>query len=203
VFSTVYLGRSDDPSDQFPGDLTVGEVLSGYEDVSNQPKLPVTQVSVAYSGDQHWQTLLDPNGIIGPDGKSVSFQSKISKQATVVFDTGFSLPQVPKVVSDAFYSSASGSTFTNVTGVGSVWLLPCTQELNVTFNFGGKSIPIHPLDMSIDPTDLGLPEMQTSDGADACIGTFQPISVDSPNYDMILGMAFRELTQSSFVYTVY
>jgi hypothetical protein len=95
------------------------------------------------------------------------------------------------VVSDAFYSNAPGAFFTDL-GFGSVWILPCTQELNATFNFGGKSIPIHPLDMTIEPAAFGVPnsELQTSDGVDACIGAFQPISVDSSTYDIILGMAF-------------
>ena len=32
-FLSFLLGRSDDPSDMFPGDITVGEYLSGYERV--------------------------------------------------------------------------------------------------------------------------------------------------------------------------
>jgi hypothetical protein len=97
---TILLGRDDDPSDQFPGDLTVGEILPGYDAINSQPKLNVSQVSINDLGDQHWQTLLDPNGIIGPDGKSIDIDTVVKttsnkKQLTAVFDSGFSLPQVP------------------------------------------------------------------------------------------------------------
>ena len=52
---------------------------------------------------QHWQTLLDADGIIGPNGKVVDVTTGVSstsndKQLTVVFDTGYSLPQVPRYV---------------------------------------------------------------------------------------------------------
>jgi hypothetical protein len=96
-FIAILLQRSDDPEEPYPGDLSVGEVLSDYQDIYNQPKHPVTTVSL--SGGQHWQTLLDVNGIIGPNGKPISISTQVtgakSQNATVVFDTGFTLPQVP------------------------------------------------------------------------------------------------------------
>lgn len=42
-FISVLLGRYDDPTDTFPGDITVGDVLSGYENITSQSKLDVTQ----------------------------------------------------------------------------------------------------------------------------------------------------------------
>ena len=100
-FITILLGRDDDPSDVFPGDLTVGEVLPGYEAITSQPQLPVTLVPVSDIGNQHWQTLLDTDGIIGPDGKPIDVKTGVAstkndKQLTAVFDSGFSLPQVPR-----------------------------------------------------------------------------------------------------------
>lgn len=89
-FLSVLLGRSDDPDNPFPGDLTVGEYLPGYEDVQNQPKLPVDW---AKHGNQHWSVLLDPNGVIGPDGQAISYKTRVSStknknQLTTMFDTG-------------------------------------------------------------------------------------------------------------------
>jgi hypothetical protein len=100
-YLTVLMGRSDDPSDLFPGDLTVGEILPGYENVTNQAKLPVTQVSSSSKGGQHWQLLLDEDGIYGPDGNAIPITTIVGstsdrKQATAILDTGFTLPQVPK-----------------------------------------------------------------------------------------------------------
>lgn len=104
-YITILLGRHDDPTDTFPGDLTVGEVLPGYEAVTSQPKLDVSQVAKNTIGNQHWQTLLDADGVIGPDGEPISVTTGVSstpnkKQLTAVFDSGFSLPQVPRYVTN-------------------------------------------------------------------------------------------------------
>ena len=42
-FLSVLLGRYDDPTDTFPGDITVGDILQGYDNISSQSKLDVTQ----------------------------------------------------------------------------------------------------------------------------------------------------------------
>jgi hypothetical protein len=98
---TVLLTRSDDPTEQYPGEITVSDILSGMQTVVNQPKLTVKTVPSSRSGDQHWQVLLDPNGITGPNGQPIAVSTKVSgtsnsSSLTVVFDTGFSLNQVPK-----------------------------------------------------------------------------------------------------------
>lgn len=93
-----------------------------------------------------------------------------------------------RAVADAFYGRVPGAVFTNVTGLGEVYTLPCDVELNVTFKFANVSYPIHPLDTSLD---LGT---TNSSGDPVCVGAFQPIApgAQSNSYDMILGMAFRE-----------
>lgn len=42
-FISVLLGRYDDPTDTFPGDITVGDIIDGYENITSQTKLDVTQ----------------------------------------------------------------------------------------------------------------------------------------------------------------
>lgn len=99
---TVLLSRSDDPSEPYPGQITVSDILPGsMQNISEQPKLTVKTVPSSRSGDQHWQALLDPDGIIGPDGQPMVLSTKVSGTAnasslTTVFDTGFTLNQVPK-----------------------------------------------------------------------------------------------------------
>lgn len=97
-FITILLGRSDDPSDPWPGDVTVGSVIDDFANVTSQPKLPVTEVKT--NNGQHWQALLDANGIIGPDGQPIAVTSRVKgsdkNRLNAVFDSGFSLPQVPK-----------------------------------------------------------------------------------------------------------
>ena len=97
---TIYLGRSDDPTDPFPGDLTIGVPVTGYENVTTMPKLPVFEASS--STGQHWQTELDQNGVLGPDGQPIQVTSHVKgdnkNKLNVIFDSGYSLPQVPKYV---------------------------------------------------------------------------------------------------------
>jgi len=96
-------------------------------------------------------------------------------------------------VSVAIYSSVPGAKFTNVSDLGGLWILPCDQEINFSFVFGGVKIPIHPLDANMDGDSLGL---LYPNGSSQCFGPFQPVSFDSsfgsgtPSFDMILGMAF-------------
>lgn len=188
-YLTIYLGRSDDPSDPFPGEITIGQPIKGYENVTRMPKLPVFEVDDGLS--QHWQTLLDADGIIGPDGQPVQVTSHVKNggknRLNAIFDSGFSLPQVPKAVADAFYGRVPGAQLVNYTGLGEVYTLPCDVELNVTFKFNNVSYPIHPLDTSL--SSLGKTDAQ---GNQVCVGAFQPIQAgaESSTYDMILGMAF-------------
>ncbi|KAK0464234.1 aspartic peptidase domain-containing protein [Desarmillaria tabescens] len=207
-YLTVLLGRTQDPTDVFPGDISIGELIPGYSSVENEPKLDVTIVPVRASSDQHFQILLDQNGLLGSDGQPASITTEVqqtsnSKQATAVVDTGFSLSQVPKSVADAIYSRFSGAEYHNITGIGEAWLVPCDQEVNITFKFSSISYPIHPLDATMDPSLLGLTGVVNSEGQSSCIGSFQPISFSTPGaqtYDMILGMSFLRNVYAVFNY---
>ncbi|RDB14602.1 Pepsin A [Hypsizygus marmoreus] len=197
-YLTVLLGRSQDPTDFYSGSLTIGEILDGYEGVVSEPKLPVIDLAEPRRGDQHFQVLLDEDGLIGPDGKAISLRTAVyatsnKKQLTAVVDTGFSLPQLPTAAAAAIYGRFFGSELVNIASIGPIWIVPCRQEVNITFRFGGKRYPIHPLDATIHPKTVGISTILNSQGQESCIGAFQPISYDtgdSPNYDMVLGMAF-------------
>jgi hypothetical protein len=120
---TVLLGRSNDPTEKYPGDITVGEILQGLENITNQPRVPVTALPAPDAVNQHWQVLLDEDGIIGPNGQPIQVQSSVKStqnrnQLTAMFDTGFSFPQVPQCViymstfpSPCFCSASSSSFF--------------------------------------------------------------------------------------------
>ncbi|KAI9436228.1 acid protease [Lactarius indigo] len=186
---TVLLGRSNDPAEKYPGNITVGEILPGLESITNAPRVPVTSLPPVDSADQHWQVLLDEDGIIGPDGKPIQVQTKVQstpnpKQLTAIFDTGYSFPQVPQEVSDAIYSGIPGASFQFVNGVGQIWVLPCNAEVNLTFKIGGQAYPIHPLDTNSD-------DAWTNPDGHTCLGAFQPSSSNaSGSYDVILGTSF-------------
>ena len=169
-FISVLLSRgTDDSGEQSApnGQMTVGEVIPGLESITSQPKLDVPAQDGGFSVG-HWQTLLDANGIIGPDGKQITTQSSLSvsnqDQLRVVFDTGFSLPQVQSYIADAIYGRIPGAQQkTNADG-SMFYQIPCNYELNVSFVFGGVHIPIAPLDLS-------LINGEDSDGRPVCEST--------------------------------
>ncbi|KAF9220898.1 acid protease [Gyrodon lividus] len=193
-YLTLMLNRNGDPGDQIIGQFTMSEVVPGFENITNQPQLAVEKVYKVTDEDQHWQILTDKNvGIIGPDALPIQVSSIVPKapdgQLVAVLDSGFTLPQVPRSMSDAIYGRVQGAEWSTS---NQAWLVPCGQLINVTFNFGGASYPIHPLDVS--SSDFGV---TFSNGNPACLGTFQPISSAFSllgEYDMILGMAFLRNT---------
>lgn len=189
-YITVLLGRADDPKDPIQGNLTIGEVLPGYSNLTSQPQLNVTVLPNTEAVGQHWQTLLDADGIIGPNGKVVDVTTGVAstsndKQLTVVFDTGYTLAQVPSAVAQAFYESVPGAKLVNVDTLGGpTWEIPCDYEINITLKFGGVSFPVNPLDASMNLSAAGV-------SGSTCYGGFQPNeNAKSPLYDMIFGMAF-------------
>ena len=102
-YITILLGRANEPGGSFPGEITVGELLPGYEAVTSQPQLNVSVVAFEARGNQLWQAHLDEDGIIGPDGKAIAVTSTVipptnPRKLVAMFDTGFTLPQVPKYV---------------------------------------------------------------------------------------------------------
>ncbi|KAI5122014.1 hypothetical protein M0805_008006 [Coniferiporia weirii] len=176
------------------GQLSIGEVVEGFEAILNETKLPAL---VDQFGVQHWQTLLDGNGIIGPDGQRINTTTGIPNptagaedQLHVVFDTGFTFPQVPRAIADAIYGRIPGATFVpELDGVTNFWIIPCDYELNVTFLFAGVEYPISPLDLSIFAGTDG-------NGTQVCISGFQQTADNIAGntgfgaLDAILGMGF-------------
>ncbi|KIJ48030.1 hypothetical protein M422DRAFT_248185 [Sphaerobolus stellatus SS14] len=94
-----------------------------------------------------------------------------------VYDSGFTLPQIPVTVSNAIYSGIPSANFDQTQGF---WTIPCEQEVNLTFIIGGQNLSIHPF-------DTGLLLSFQSDGGKLCARAFQPISTSSDgSFDMIM-----------------
>ncbi|KAG2155771.1 aspartic peptidase domain-containing protein [Suillus bovinus] len=199
-YITMMLSRKGDPGSNITGQFTIGEIVPGFENITNMPHLSIEKVYRVTNIDQHWQIVTDKNnGIIGPDGQPIKYSSIAPKapDGTIVgvLDSGFTLPQVPRTVSDAIYGRVQGAEWSVA---DQAWLVPCGQLINVTFNFGGVSYPIHPLDVS--SSDFGV---TFSNGNPACLGTFQPVTSAFSllgEYDMILGMAFLRNTYTLINY---
>ena len=102
-FISVLLSRPNDTDEAYTGEVTISEILPEFQNISNQPKVPVSVLESKISADQHFSVLLDPDGIIGPDGNAIKTTSNTSlapshnqSQLQVFFDTGYSLPQLPE-----------------------------------------------------------------------------------------------------------
>ena len=167
-YITLMLSRNGDPGSQIAGQFTLSSIVPGFENITSQPQLAVEKVYKLTDKDQHWQLLTDKDvGIIGPDGQPIQYDSIVPKapsgQMVAVLDSGFTLPQVPRSVSDAIYGRVQGAEWSPSS---QAWLVPCGQLINVTFNFGGVSYPVHPLDVS--SSDFGV---SFSNGNPACLGT--------------------------------
>jgi hypothetical protein len=149
-FISFTLGREADGNQDITTQFTISEIISGHENISQQQKLPVQLISAPLRSNQHWAIAVD--GITGPEGVPVSVSSIIpakrganGSSLVAILDSGFTLPQVPSAISDAFYGRVAGAKFNTRLNQ---WLIPCDQELNVSFTIGGKNYPIHPLDLT-------------------------------------------------------
>jgi len=187
-FITFLLQRNGDPTQPTPGELTISEIVKGLENVTSQTKVPAEVLETDSLINQHWTIQLDPNGLIGPDGKVIKKSSIVPHnhgRLYGVLDSGFTLPQVPRSVSDAIYGRVRGA---NYSVEKNQWTFPCEQELNISISVGGVKYPVHPLDTS--SKDLGFTD---ANGQFVCVGTFQPITSAfslAGQFDLILGMAF-------------
>jgi hypothetical protein len=101
-FISILLNRPNDTYETYTGEMTIGEVLPLFQNISSQPKVPVVVLQSLLNNSQHFSVLLDPDGVIGPDGNAINTTSNASlapshdpHQLQVVFDTGFSRPQLP------------------------------------------------------------------------------------------------------------
>ncbi|EPQ54524.1 acid protease [Gloeophyllum trabeum ATCC 11539] len=188
-FISFLLSRLGDPTDTIPGAFTISEVVPGYENITSMPKIAVEKVHRLTNADQHWQIYTDKNGVIGPDGQPIAVDSIVPSapdgQLVAVLDSGFTLPQVPRAMSDAIYGRVQGAVYDEDS---QVWTVPCDQLLQISFKFGGVTYPVHPLDTAT--SDFNYTD---ATGKAMCIGAFQPITSAFSllgEYDMILGMAF-------------
>ena len=166
-YITFYLDRANGTVVSNTGMLTIDEVLPQYSNVTSYTKLAVDKVHRLTDADQHWQVLTDTSGIIGPDGNTITLDSIVPSapngQLVGVLDTGFTLTQVPRYVSDAIYGRVPGAVYDTKS---QFWTVPCDSLINVSFKFGGVEIPIHPLD-----TVMSEFNYKDGNGKTACVGS--------------------------------
>ena len=112
-------------------------------------------------------TALLHSGVIGPDGQPIQVKSFVpsapDNELVVVIDSGYTLPQVPRSMSDAIYGRVPGAVYDVTRGY---WTVPCDSLVNLTFRFGGVEIPIHPLDVVMSEFSY-----KDANGNPACVGS--------------------------------
>jgi len=181
-YITFYLDRANGTAVSNSGLMTIDEVLPQYSNITSYTKLMVDKVHRLTDADQHWQVLTDVNGITGPDGNTIALDSFVPSapdgQLVAVLDTGFTLTQVPRYVSDAIYGRVPGAVFNEK---NQFWTVPCDSLINVSFKFGGVEIPIHPLD-----TVMSEFNYKDVNGKTACVGSVSLSSLVSFYYRTVL-----------------
>jgi len=172
-YITFSLQRDGDPKDDVSGVFTIGEYADGLEDIGKTPNISTWPEN----SPNRWNILLDgfyisgvqqslSSGVIGaPSGKAVT-----------LIDSGTSYTYADPVIVNAMYSSISGASLDNSTGM---WEVPCDAEVDVTLVYAGNPYPVHPLDV----VDKSLND------ANKCTGTFvgQSLSVGSGEFDWLIG----------------
>jgi Eukaryotic aspartyl protease len=166
-YITLLLDRRNDPAQNLTGQFTISEVLPQYANISSMRNLNVEKVHKLTNADQHWQIFTDANGVVGPDGQPINADSFVpsapKKQLVAVIDSGYTLPQVPRSMSDAIYGRVPGAVYDTMNGY---WTVPCDSLVNLTFIFGGVEVFIHPLDVVM--SEFGYKD---ANGNIACIGS--------------------------------
>ncbi|KAI0044155.1 acid protease [Auriscalpium vulgare] len=199
---TVLLNRTNEIDDAASGHFTIGETLAGFERIAQQTKITLAIPPKSSKKDptiHRWQTLLDEDGILGPDGLPIistpsnSAKSQNGRQLTALFDTGSSLVQVSSPVASSIYSRFKDARFDDKR---SLWYLPCDLEVNVTIKVAGSTFVIHPLDVLSAATVLTNGTAQPGE----CAGTFQPVDIIPHGPDLILGAPFLRNVYISYSY---
>jgi hypothetical protein len=149
--------------------LTIGEVIPGFEQILIYPQIPV-QRPPNPNTPQRWN--IEVEAIMGPGDVMLNLTTAVQGASKLIarLDTGYSFSQLPKIATDAIYSNITGAEFDPV---NFWWTVPCKTEINVTFMIQGFNYIIHPLDVSLLASGPG--------GRTVCIGTVSyPLINSSP-----------------------
>ncbi|KAG9077686.1 hypothetical protein FS749_010393 [Ceratobasidium sp. UAMH 11750] len=191
------LNRLYDNNNTDTGSFDIGTFAPGFEAVNNTSPIPI----FSYNSTTliYWSILLDAITI---NGQNQTLSSTVTGGDTtppagklaVVLDTGYSLPQLTTQLAHDIYTSMGG-VLVKDDNTNSTYAVPCMAEANLTFYIGGRTIPIHPLDLTIVNT-IEIDKKNVT----YCQNAFQPFTSEAGGgiIDLILGDAFLRN-----VYTVY
>ena len=135
TFFDMQLSRANDPGDTSSGSFIVGSHVSGFENVSSQPHLPVINPG-------RWAVPLDQMSV---NGKTFQFNQSVvsgvpSGKILVDIDSGFSFPPIPSTAVDFIYSSFPVASLIAKNGT---LIVPCNGTTDLKFTFGCVTILKH------------------------------------------------------------
>ncbi|KAG9123939.1 hypothetical protein FRC07_013422 [Ceratobasidium sp. 392] len=191
------LDRLYDNNNTDTGAFDIGTFAPGFEAVNSTDPIPI--FSANSTRLIYWSVLLDAIAI---NGQNQTLSSTVNLGDTtppdgklaVVLDTGYSLPQLTTQLAHDIYTSMGGVLFAG-DNTSSTYIVPCMAEASLMFYIGGRTIPIHPLDLTFVNTIRFNNQNVTF-----CQNAFQPFTsrAGGGDLDLILGDAFLRN-----VYTVY
>ena len=124
--------------------LNDGEITFGGLDESKfDSKTLVTLENVSEEG--YWESSL----IASVNGQDLGIDN-----VTGILDTGTTLLLLPEADADAVHSIIPGSWRYD----DEFFVIPCTSDAVVSFNFGGQAFDINPVDIAFYPLDLNDPQ---------------------------------------------
>ncbi|KAI0091654.1 aspartic peptidase domain-containing protein [Irpex rosettiformis] len=191
---TVLLGRDYDKDGPQEGAFTISEYVDGLEKISNEPKLFRTPAQIKnVTTLPRWSVQLDSMTVNGTKFKfnQSSVPEADPGKQVVVLDTGFTFSQMPPAAVDFIYSQMPGSFFNQTSGF---WVVPCNATIPLSFEFGGKTFPVHPLDVTTT-ANLG--------NETVCVNSYRAINLPpgaAAGFDFILGDTFLKNVYTSFDY---
>jgi hypothetical protein len=181
-FIAFALESSQDSADDIGGSFSVGEYEPKYSAVVNNTAIPTWPTN----SPKRWNVLLDAI-IVG--GTTITPTTTVvgAPKAVTLLDSGTTYTYAPTDICNAIYGDVDGAHFDSDSGQ---WIVPCSIEIDLAFQFGDQIFPVHPLD--ITPKSLTDPT--------TCVGSFLPqsVSVGAGEFDWLVGDNFLRS-----VYTVY
>ncbi|WVF66245.1 hypothetical protein IAT40_000985 [Kwoniella sp. CBS 6097] len=183
--------------------FSIGTVHQSYCPSPCQPPyIPiVSQPQLGSTGYLHWRIPLQSVSVTTWDDQEHGTGAKVTNVtlgASQVYPTrstplavldsgGVQILTGRRQYADSIYSALGISM-----SADGFYRMPCKQQIAITFNIGGQTVPVHPLDMTYtDPEDAS----QTT-----CIGMIQYSSNLGDSGDFILGSSFLKNVYSIFQY---
>jgi len=186
-FVALDLARTADLEGTDGGSFGIGEYDDEYLAVANETKLYQFP-----NGTGRWTTLLEG---VHVDGYAIELKPTLAGvprgQHLALLETGDPTALLPTYLLDAIYSRIDGAEPFEYEDLGKVWVVPCNITTSVSFTFGGKEYPMHPLDLSsVYPV--------ASENYTFCMSTMRGQDHSSPDFEVALGDVFLRNVYSVF-----